>query len=138
MVVDKHQAQQLLVQVDLLLLLQPAVVAKQHQVVDKQQVPVQRHQVQYHHGTHIHSLQVARTVSTVIVFVMQGLTLTRRASKLVPLVDQFVLYSRIIPKQVDGEVVTQVQTDDTIVHNILVVLIMAHLTYTQEQQLIQI
>ena len=57
----------LLVQEDLLLLAQVVLVPRQQEHVQRQQ----QHSLQ---TTHIHLLQVPRTVSTVIVFVMQDLT----------------------------------------------------------------
>jgi hypothetical protein len=79
-------------QLHLLLLVQPALeVGVQHQLVPRQPEHVQQQQVHFLLTTHIHLIQVPRTVSIVIVFVMLGLIITPTAkSALLPRTVMFV------------------------------------------------
>ena len=89
--VDKQLHLLLLVQLDLELLVQLVVVDKQQQDVDKQPTVVDKQLQILVPVTHIHLLQVHRTVSIVIVFVMEEFTRMEPPLLFVVLVGQDVL-----------------------------------------------
>jgi hypothetical protein len=108
---------------------QPTVVDKQHQLVHRQPADVDKQLLHFLPTTPIHLLQLARTVSIVIVFVMLGNTTTitaRHMSVTMAHIPGLMLLT--------VEILARQQGPDNIVLSILAVLMVVKSTFIVEEQ----